>query len=285
MRGWVAGAGVLLAAAFAADRIAKRAFGRPPRRTGPGPSMGVDVTVPASDGSSLCGWFVPVQDTAPAAVVVHGWGGHAGDMAPVADRLHALGLHVLLLDAHGHGRSPAIAVSSMPAFAQDVRDASRWLRTRPEVDPGRVILVGHSVGAGACLFVASGDGAIAAVVALAPMADPVGFMSERMGRRLPRPLVAAALRYTEFTIGHRFEEFTPLNTIRRVAAPVLLVHGARDTTVPVSHAQMLHERSSVSTLYVVEGADHFSVDSLDEVDLARFLMQAGVLRSQVNDAS
>ena len=50
------------------------------------------------------------------------------------------------------------------------------------------------------------------------------------------------------------------------------VHGAQDTTVPVRHAQMLHERSrGVSTLYVVDGADHFSVDSLDQVDLAGFL--------------
>ncbi len=168
-------------------------------------------------------------------------------------------------------------MSSMPAFAQDIRDATRWLRAQPGVDDTRILLVGHSVGAGACLFAASGDRAIAAVVALAPMADPVGFMSERMGRRLPNLLVAAALRYTEFTIGHRFEEFTPLNTIGRIDSPVLLVHGDRDTTVPLAHARMLHERSSTSTLCVVEGGDHFCVECLDLVDLSGFLAQAGVL--------
>lgn len=172
----------------------------------------------------------------------------------------------------------------MPAFAQDVRDATRWLRARPEVDPRRVVLVGHSVGAGACLFAASGDRAVCAVVALAPMADPVGFMSQRMGRRLPNPMVAAALRYTEFTIGHRFEDFTPLNTIGRIESPVLLVHGDRDTTVPLAHAQMLHERSSTSTLCVVEGGDHFCVECLDEVDMSGFLEQAGVLEAQANAA-
>ena len=239
----------------------------------------------AATAAYLRAWFLPGAGDGPAAVVIHGWGGNAGDMVPVADRLHALGLHVLLVDAHGHGRSPAIPVSSMPAFAQDVRDATRWLRARPEVDPGRVVLVGHSVGAGACLFAASGDKAVAAVVALAPMADPVGFMSERMGRRLPQPLVTTALRYTEFTIGHRFEEFAPLHTIGRVAAPVLLVHGARDTTVPVAHAQMLHERSSTSTLLVIERADHFCVDCLDEIDLTGFLERARVLWPQVSDAS
>jgi alpha-beta hydrolase superfamily lysophospholipase len=268
----VAVAAAAMVGVAAADRLVKRAFGQPPRRTGTGPQGAADVRIPATDGSSLRGWFVPVQGKGPAAVVVHGWGGNAGDMVPVADRLHALGLHVLLLDAHGHGRSPAIPVSSMPAFAQDVRDATRWLRARRDVDAARVVLVGHSVGAGACLFAASEDPQIPAVVALAPMADPVGFMSASMQGRLPRALIPWALRYIEHTIGHRFEDFTPLNTVSRVAAPVLLVHGAQDTTVPVRHAQMLHERSrGVSTLYVVDGADHFSVDSLDQVDLAGFL--------------
>jgi len=271
--------GLLVVAASAADRALKRTFGRPPRRVTPGPPGALDVWIPASDGSTLRGWFVtsPGGAPGPAAVVVHGWGGNAGDMVPVAERLHALGLHVVLLDAHGHGRSPAVPVSSMPRFAQDVRDATKWLRGHPDVDTQRVALVGHSVGAGACLFAASDDPGIAAVIGLAPMADPVGFMTAGMRGRLPAPLIPLALRYTELSIGHRFEEFTPLNTVRRIAAPVLLVHGAADTTVPVAHAQMLHERSpGTSTLCVIDGADHFSVESLDHVDLAEFLDAAGV---------
>lgn len=275
----------VIACAVAADVAIKRVFGRPPRRTGPGPTHADDVWIPAGD-SSLRGWLMAAPGNAPGAVVIHGWGGNAADMVPVAVRLHALGINVLLFDAHGHGRSPGITVSSMPAFAQDVRDATRWLRSRPGVDAARVVLVGHSVGAGASLFAASRDPEVAAVVALAPMADPVGFMSERMRGRIPAPLIPLALRYIERSIGHRFEDFTPLNTIQRLQAPVLLVHGDRDETVPLWHAQALHERAGgVSTLAVVEGADHFSVDSLDDVDLAGFLANAGVLTPQVSDAS
>ena len=237
----------------------------------------LDVGIPASHGPDLRAWFLPGSGGGPAAVVIHGWGGNAGDMVPVADRLRALGLHVLLVDAHGHGRSPAITVSSMPAFARDVHDATRWLRSRDDVDGSRVVLVGHSVGAGACLYAASDDSGVAAVVALAPMADPVGFMSVKMRGRLPGPLIPLALRYVEHAIGHRFEDFTPVTTIGRVASPVLIVHGTQDTTVPVAHAQMLHHRSTTSTLCIVDGADHFSVDSLDHVDLLGFLAHAAVL--------
>ena len=279
--------GILVTAALAAaDVMVKRAFGRPPRRTGPGPVAARDATIPTAGGSPLRGWLLSAPDMAAGAIVIHGWGGHAGDMAPVAHRLYALGLHVLAIDARGNGRSPGIAVSSMPVFAQDVRDATRWLRSQPNVDPARIVLVGHSVGAGASLFAASRDREVAAVVALAPMADPVGFMSERMRGRMPGLLIPLALRYIELSIGHRFEDFTPLNTIRLLEVPVLLVHGDRDDTVPLWHAQILYERAGGhSSLSVVEGADHFSVEALEDVDLAGFLAQAGVLPAQVSDAS
>jgi alpha-beta hydrolase superfamily lysophospholipase len=74
-------------------------------------------------------------------------------MLPVASPLHAAGFHVLLLDARGHGRSDGGDVSSMPGFADDVERALLWLRKDSRVEPDRIVLVGHSVGAGACLLV------------------------------------------------------------------------------------------------------------------------------------
>jgi pimeloyl-ACP methyl ester carboxylesterase len=232
---------------------------------------------------TIRGWFIPGQGTQPprpAALVVHGWGGSAIDMQPVAHPLLAAGLDVLLLDARCHGRSDDDDFTSMPAFAEDVQTALRWLRGQPDVDPARVVLVGHSVGAGACLLVAARDEAVAAVVCLASMADPRTFMARTLRRQLPRPLITMALRFIERTIGHRFEEFAPMRTIGRVRGPVLLLHGALDTTVPVSDAYRLRVRAPAgSSLIVLPDADHLSVEALDRVaaDIRRFLLTAGVL--------
>jgi pimeloyl-ACP methyl ester carboxylesterase len=48
------------------------------------------------------------------------------------------------------------------------------------------------------------------------------------------------LRYVEWVIGHRFDDIAPVNTIRQVACPTLLIHGAEDTTVPVCEAHAIH---------------------------------------------
>ena len=264
----------------------RRRYGRPPRRPPvdlpPAPGA-VDVELMAKSGGALRGWFLAAPGTdarRPAALVMHGWGGSAADMAPLAEPLLAAGMHVLLLDARCHGRSDDDDFVSMPRFAEDVDSGLTWLRQRGNVDPSRLVLVGHSVGAGACLLVASRDKAVAAVVSIASMAHPEVFMARTLGKRLPRPLTTLALRYVERTIGHRFETFAPVSTIGRGQAPVLLVHGDRDTTVPVADAYELHAQAPDRTrLLIVEGADHRSIGaSVDEVTpaLHGFLRAAGI---------
>jgi dipeptidyl aminopeptidase/acylaminoacyl peptidase len=282
---WAAAAIAVAAGLVAADRALKSRFGRPRRRRTDPPALppsAAEVRLPTRDGAKLHGWWLPAsQRLGPAALVIHGWGGCAVDMAPLGDTLHGLGLHVLLIDARGHGQSDEVQVASMPGFADDVRAGLAWLRGMPVVDTSRIVLVGHSVGAGACLFVAAEDANVAAVVSLASMADPRVFMAQHLRRFLPGPLTRLALRYVEQAIGHRFVEFVPVSTINRVRAPVLLLHGRQDTTVPVADAYRLHALSPNTTLRVVDGADHASIDALDPALLADFLEEAGLVDTRV----
>jgi pimeloyl-ACP methyl ester carboxylesterase len=57
---------------------------------------------------------------------------------------------------------------------------------------------------------------------------------------------------------------------------VLLLHGARDATVPVEDAYRLHAQApTTSTLVIVEEADHFSIEALDSArpELSKFLKE------------
>lgn len=158
-------AGLLLTAwaafRFAAPRLLARAFRVPHVPSGPTPAdIGLeaeDVTIPGQHAKRLRGWFIPAAASGPqpAALVIHGWTGSASLMLPVVPPLLAAGLHVLVLDTRRHGRSDDF--TSMPDFAADAESALAWLRADPRIDPGGVVLVGHSVGAGACLMVATAD--------------------------------------------------------------------------------------------------------------------------------
>lgn len=243
-------------------------YGRPPRRSAGSavpPARASDVTLAGPKGTCIRGWLLtpPDLDACPSALLIHGWGSCAADMLPLAVPLCEEGFRVLLIDARCHGRSDDGEVASMPSFAEDIESGLAWLRQQDGVDPDRIVLIGHSVGAGACLRVASSDPGIAAVVSIASMAHPRQLMSNVLGRRLPSPIAKVALRLTEHAIGHRFDTFAPVHTIGRVGVPTLILHGEKDRTVPLEDAYtLLHAARGPATLVVVPDAGHTDPDAL-----------------------
>lgn len=112
----------------------------------------------------------PPPHERPAAVaLIHGLFLDRVAMSTLARRLAATGYAVLALDLHGHGanRNPFPAGSGRTdAHFEDVAAAVSFLRTSPYVDGSRIVLVGHSMGAGAALDFASRDSAIDGVVTI-----------------------------------------------------------------------------------------------------------------------
>ena len=201
-----------------------------------------EVHVPTANNKTLFGWFIPVgalpAQPVPALVVMHGWGGNAEMMLPLAAPLHHAGYALLLVDARCHGRSEGDSFASLPRFAEDIEAALGWLAAQPEVDASALGVVGHSVGAGAALLAASRLPSIRAVVSLAAFAHPARMMRRWLAvKRIPYwPLGAYILAYVQRVIGYHFDAIAPCNTVARVSCPVLLVHGVEDETVPVSEA-------------------------------------------------
>lgn len=242
--------------------------------------------IPTVNGKRLFAWLVPSTrnaDKAPAVAVMHGWGGNAEQMLPFAALLHREGYAVLLLDARNHGGSDADGHSSMPRFAEDLEHALQWLTSQPGIDPGRLVLIGHSVGAGAALLTASRRHDLAAVVSIAAFAHPEELMRRQMrSRRIPHlPVGWLVLRYIERAIGARFDEIAPCNTIRRVACPVLLVHGEEDARIPPADALRIYanRHDDRTELMLLPATGH---DSREAVQIYGDALRAFIRRSLPN---
>jgi dipeptidyl aminopeptidase/acylaminoacyl peptidase len=220
-----------------------------------------EVRIPAPRGTSLAGWLAMPsgagQHPVPAVLVMHGWGANAAMMWPVVPPLHQSGLAVLLIDARCHGHSDGEAFTSMPRFAEDIAAGLAWLKHQPDIDTDKLALLGHSVGAAACLLHASRHHDVRAVVSLSAFAHPRelmrGFMADK---RVPYPVVGwYVMRHVQQVIGARFDDIAPVNTIAGVQCPVLVVHGRQDAVVPAGDAVRLVARSGRARLLQLEG-DH-----------------------------
>jgi len=241
-----------------------------------------ELGIRTSRGKNLFAWWLPAVTPAQTIILLHGWGGNAELMLPLALPLHHAGLNVLLLDARNHGRSDSASFSSLPRFAEDVAEAIGWVKTQCKDQPDGIALLGHSVGAGAVLFEASRRHDISAVISVAAFAHPEWMMRRYLDRfRIPELFKVWVLRYVEWIIGHRYEEIAPMNTTCRVKCPVLLVHGKADQTVPVTDALAIRNNCSAKSieLLLIENADHESVEKIEGHgdQLIVFLMRIGVV--------
>ncbi|MFE8033140.1 alpha/beta hydrolase [Thiohalocapsa marina] len=242
-------------------------------------ALGLDyaaVRIPTVRGRTLSGWLLPAPGARRSVILLHGWGSNAELMLPLALPLHRAGCNLLLFNARNHGSSDGDTFSSLPRFAEDLGQAITWLRAQHPEATAHISVLGHSVGAGAALLEATRNPQVRAVIAIGTFADPDELTERSLARlHLPRLVVNLTKRYVQWIIGHRFADIAPINTICRVACPVLLVHGSHDRTVPITDARRIAAAANGAPvrLYEVPDADHDSVHLVEahaEV-LVRFL--------------
>jgi dipeptidyl aminopeptidase/acylaminoacyl peptidase len=212
-------------------------------------------------GQRIAAWIVtpavPAVPPVPAVLALHGWGANASTLWPVVDPLVASGMAVMLIDASCHGDSADEAFMSLPRFAEDLTTALHALRADPAIDPTRIALLGHSVGAAATLLHGAHHHDVRAIVSLAAFAHPAEVMRRWLNEHhiTHAGIGEAILAHVQRVIGTQFDAIAPIRLVRRIDCPVLFVHGAGDTSVPLADAQRLSGACPRGELLIVDG-DH-----------------------------
>jgi fermentation-respiration switch protein FrsA (DUF1100 family) len=143
----------------------------------------VELTSP--EGVRLAAWYVPSANGA-AVALLHGAGSTRSNVLPQAVTLARRGFGVLLLDARGHGESSGRAMDFGWHGDDDIAAATAYLATRPEVDAGRIGVVGLSMGGEEAIGATATNPLIRAVVAegaTARSAADEAWLSDEYGLR------------------------------------------------------------------------------------------------------
>jgi pimeloyl-ACP methyl ester carboxylesterase len=167
----------------------------------------------------------PSASDAPVVLLVHGWGGHAGQMLPLAQAIAARGLRPVLIEMPGHGASRG-STSALPQFARAIEYVAARLQQQGFTLRG---LVAHSLGANAGAFAAARGIAVQRLVLLAPPASPPEYthlFARVFG--LSEETRAAMQRRIEERQGAVMPHFEPEAVGPRVRVPTLVVHDRGD---------------------------------------------------------
>jgi fermentation-respiration switch protein FrsA (DUF1100 family) len=224
----------------------------------------VEAQFQADDGVALAGWFAPAWDPRRglAVLVAHGNGGNVADRAHLLRDLPRLGLDVLVFDYRGYGKSADVGPTEDGLY-RDGRAALAWLRERTGLPASRVVLFGESLGSGVAVELAHEllPDAPAALVLQSPFTS----LADAAASHYPLLPVRLLLR-------DRYENLAKLPALR---APLLVLHGTRDSIVPLAEGRALYAAATGrKRLVEVPGRDHNDLwvdDQARTADLKAFL--------------
>lgn len=264
---WPLRAGFSALSALSTDlaaRAGERLFMTPPRVAAPAREREVlaaweRFTVPTRRGA-LATWR---RGAGPTVLLVHGWGGRGGQLAPFAPALLAAGCRVVTFDGPAHGASPGRR-ASVVHFADALQDLVSATGARAAI--------GHSMG-GAALAVALARGLpLAAAAVIGSPRTPAGFFSIfGDALALPGPVRERMRARIEAWAGVRMDDLDVTALAPRgEATPLLVVHDRGDAEVGFASGEAIAGAWPGARLLATEGLGH-----------RRILRDGGVIEAAV----
>jgi fermentation-respiration switch protein FrsA (DUF1100 family) len=182
-----------------------------------------EVEVQTADGLRLLAWHYPPRDGRPVIAYFHGNGGHLGHRAGRLLALAREGYGVLMLEYRGYGGNPGVPTEI--GLCADGTAALDFLAGEG-ISPNRLVLYGESLGSGVAVTLAA-QRDLAGLILEAPFTS----VAEIAQHHYPFVPASALVR-------DRFDSVAKIGNVR---APILILHGERDTVVPIRFGRALFE--------------------------------------------
>ncbi|WP_433548672.1 alpha/beta fold hydrolase [Streptomyces sp. CA-294286] len=207
----------------------------------------------------------------PTVLLVHGLHANLGSMVALAEELLGQGYRVVLFDVTAHGE--ALGATADPV---EIRALMRGMYDRIT---GLHAVVGHSLGA---LWALSAWHEGLRAKALITIASPSSmlFIAEKFAEL--NNLTASQSNELQGQLQGCFgadlwTAFSPLEAVRAIDVPGLVIHGSADEYVPPGHAAELHAGWTRARLELIEGAEHFEIMETPQVRsiVSAFLREVG----------
>lgn len=178
-----------------------------------------DRRIQTQDGMNIQLWYKPAHENFPTIVYFHGNAANLGNRAGIYHALAQHGFGIAALSYRGYGASEGRPSES--GLYTDARATIDFL-LQQHIPPARTILYGESLGTGVAVQMAT-EYNVAGLVLQAAYTSTVTRAAE-IYPWLPVRLVM-------------LDRFDSLSKIDRVKAPLLMLHGEQDATIPIAHGR------------------------------------------------
>jgi uncharacterized protein len=179
-----------------------------------------EITLTTADGEHLVAWHAPPRDGKPVIVYLHGNGGALRYRAERFLRLTSDGIGLVAVEYRGYGGS-----SGSPSERGLIADGeAAYAFAASHYPPSQIVLWGESLGTGIAVALAA-EKPVGRVVLEAPFTSAAAVAARRYWFMPVRLLMT--------------DQFRSDALIGKVTAPLLILHGVKDETVPIAMGQRM----------------------------------------------
>jgi len=191
-------------------------------------------------------WLPPSDPAAPTLFYLHGTFRNLYRNYPKIEALRDAGFGVVAVDYRGWGDSTPIVPSEKTILADAEAAWAELVRRQP--DARKRVIFGHSLGGAVAIDLASRRhrdvdyGALIVESTFPSLVDLAGSAAGPLG-----PIAV-------WLSGERFDSFAKIG---KIDAPILMLHGDRDSTVPVALGRKLRDAAPAGVRWVeIAGGSH-----------------------------
>jgi len=214
-----------------------------------------EVTFKSLDGTQLTGWFIASPLAKPFGTVIH-FHGNAANISNhygFVEWLPEAGFNLFLFDYRGYGDSEG--KPGRQGVFEDSVAALKYVATRDDVDPSRLIAFGQSLGGANVVAAAAAtpDVPLKGVIVDSAFFSYRSIVRDKIGLIPVLGWLKWPLSFIMATNGH-----SPGPVIDSLSpTPVLIIHGTHDRVIPYDHGRRLYEAAaSPKAMWTVTGGDH-----------------------------
>jgi dipeptidyl aminopeptidase/acylaminoacyl peptidase len=203
-----------------------------------------DLMIESQNGSKIQMWYHEPKGNMPMVLYLHGNSYTLAQRAPKFKELIDMGYGFAAPAYQGFSKSEG--TPSKKAILGDVRAAVHYLQSKG-YDTKNVLLVGESLGSGVAVNIAT-EFQFAGVLLITPYTS-ISDRAQEIYWYLPIKYLVK-------------DNFVAYDKVDRINAPLLIVHGTRDSVIPHSHSETLIKLANDPKKFIIyEGKGHGNLDN------------------------
>ncbi len=190
-----------------------------------------------------------LKNNGPKILLVHGWSGRGSQLFAIAKKCYEQGYDVTTFDAPAHGKSDS-RNTLLLEFVRCIEYLSKKLGPYNYA-------VGHSFGAISVLNAIRLSTSFEKVVVISMQEDIIESFRQFINVfKLPQDYVERISQFYYDKYMLKVASFSPINFVKKINTPTLVVHCKSDTDVPVNAAKLVQKQLPNSKLFLTRECGH-----------------------------